>query len=249
MLTPLAPLAWTAETGAQATDHDAPQAGFRSLEAICRSLRTDVDDAGNLGHGRCRVVRRASSGPVHAAALLLSDERHDEVVLATDRGDGRWQVVRSAATAYNYQGLLGAVVVRSLHVRHGVDGGAPELEADVTRWQGELAPPDACFYPRLLETHRYYCTIPGDDWACTSLQVAADAGRYVVIQRGCTLPSSPPPAAWSIDVHFGPDEIEVTRRAGSPPPIIERWLGTHPLSDALRTGDAPPVLRSTPDGI
>ena len=224
-----------AETRAQATDAP-PPVYFRSPTAICRSLRADIDAAGNLGRGHCRVVRRASSGPVHAAALLLWDERHEEVVLAAERGDGRWQVIRRAATAYSYQGLVGSVAVRSLRVRHGIDGGAPEVEADVTRWQGELSPSDGCAYTRQRERHRYYCTIPGDDWACLSLQVGADAGRYVAFERPCTLPSTPPPAAWSIDVRFSPDAIEVTRRAGSPPAIIEPWFGTHPLSDALPRG-------------
>lgn len=221
---------------------DAPTAP--SLGGLCRVLSEDLSEG-----ARCRVVARAAGDRVHAAALLASDDRHEELWLAV-RGPRAWRVVRAAGTAYSYQDLRGAIALSSLSVRQIVPGGPPEVDAVVRRWQVTLDPPDVCYARRVREVHRYVCSERGGEWSCLGLQVEAAAGETVVLEEPCEPPPWTPPEPWSVALRFTTDELEVTRRAGTPPAVMAPWMRErHPLDEVLRPLGAMPALPSPPDRI
>lgn len=221
---------------------DAQERG--SLSALCEGLRDDGRDAG-LGPVVCRAVARDRSGATRAALVRVSNDRSDELLIASLADDG-WHVVGRAGRIYNFQDARGAIELASFALREVIPGGTDEIDVSVRRWQSVIEPPGACSIRRQWELHRYVGELHEGTWRCAGFQIEALPAAAVVLEDPCAPVSTVAAPSWGVALTFTDSLVVVTRRSGAPPDLVQQWLGVWPLHDLF---DTPRPRASPPDTL
>jgi hypothetical protein len=161
-------------------DSEWPPNGARSPAELCAWFRAHED--GSAVPATCRVVCRASRGPVKALVLRRGTGFHEGLAVAI-RDGGRFRVVHDdvddAHGVVIQGGAWGSLDVR----RCAFTPSGTSLEIDVARVQA-AEPPNACDVTR--DVQRITCAGTGTAYACTRSVLEAPVTTRDAA-RSCTL--------------------------------------------------------------